>query len=76
MVTLTNSEAKAEAMKKRVGEISSHYKILAAWESEFSKGTMATQAPMIYANEKLMDSLALLQGEGDRMTHCGGRACG
>ena len=43
-------------------KLSTHYKFLMSWESDFFKGSMSTKAPVLYALDTIADKLAASKG--------------
>ena len=54
---IANKTGAAEKSK-----LSTHYKFLMSWESDFFKGSMSTKAPVLYALDTIADKLAASKG--------------
>jgi len=54
--------AKKAATSKDHTQLSSHYKLLSTWESDYSRGSNANRAPVLYAFDTIADKLAATKG--------------
>jgi len=56
------TQLSSQATSKDHTQLSSHYKLLSTWESDYSRGSNANRAPVLYAFDTIADKLAATKG--------------
>ena len=57
-----HTQLSSQATSKDHTQLSSHYKLLSTWESDYSRGSNANRAPVLYAFDTIADKLAATKG--------------
>ena len=61
-ISQDHTQLSSQATSKDHTQLSSHYKLLSTWESDYSRGSNANRAPVLYAFDTIADKLAATKG--------------